>query len=108
MTASSQGSSPSLADRISVWCQRSCPLLFHLTVLYVCGRSLRCFLRIFLGVHRFERVHKITEFHLFDRLIGAFRVTYAHEVEELSNSLPLWLFLHVTSPADHRCCTVRG
>jgi hypothetical protein len=41
-------------------------------------------------------------------MLAVFRVTNAHEVEELSNSLPLALFLHVTSPADHRCCTVKG
>jgi hypothetical protein len=101
-------------------CQASCPSLpgsyflvaraiMSLTLSFdrACLRPIASMLSAtFLGVHSFERVHKITEFHIFDRLIGAFRVTYAQEVEKLSNSLPLGLFLHGTSPADHRCCTV--
>ena len=61
----------------------------------ICGRSLRyCG---FFALYSFERVHKVTEFHVFDRLIGTFRVTYAHEVEEVSNILVRGLFLHLTS-----------
>jgi hypothetical protein len=80
-----------------VRCERLRPLRFELIVLGVCGQLLRCFQRLFLRVHSFERVHKITEFHFFDRLISSFRVTYAHEVEEVSNILVRGLFLHLTS-----------
>ena len=77
-----------------VRCER---LRFELIVLGVCGQLFRCFQRLFLRVHSFERVHKISEFHFFDRLISPFRVTYAHEVEEMSNILVRGLFLHLTS-----------